>query len=491
MSGDWPRPCRRRRRARGRGGRGRCPRRRARGATGRRRRRGGPVRSMASTRPSSSRRRDAPRRGDVGQRLVVPGDDLQARLHPAARRSFDAGPDANARGGRRPSARGRRAVLGQVLQQVSAPPRGPGAASRSRCRARACRRSRAWRASSKSKSCLPRGVASAPRVRRAPAQALGVEVVAAAEQQTVHAVQESRDVAGTAASMAASWPPVAILGWLVPFPFGQPDLQYWGPGALPGQPAVLLLALSGRPRPGSGRAPAAGPACPPPAGPGSGGGRHLLRPRRLQPGGALARRRPAGQSAASADQAVAAGGHRCGAPVRHRLRPPAREPRRLAAAADSLSGRRLSRRRRGPLDRRRTGRRCDPGAGASAIRQRIRRFGPGALDDAADRHRSSAGALRLAAASGAAAAATGRSAAPGGSPGDSALPAATAVGHRRHGATAPIHHWRGTSRQGHGWRTAPTTASSDRRASRSAHSRTPACAGASARCTPGSIRPPG
>ncbi|MFQ5350285.1 MAG: hypothetical protein ACE5EG_07580, partial [Thermoanaerobaculia bacterium] len=62
-----------------------------------------------------------------------------------------------------------------------------------------------------------------------------------------------------AASMAASWPPVAVLGWLVPFPFGQPDLQYWGhelfqgnlpfyfalyPGAL----ALVLVAASGRPR---------------------------------------------------------------------------------------------------------------------------------------------------------------------------------------------------------------------------------------------------
>ncbi len=62
-----------------------------------------------------------------------------------------------------------------------------------------------------------------------------------------------------AASMAASWPPLAALGWLVPFPFGQPDLQYWGhdifqgdlpfyfslyPGAL----AIARVAACGRPR---------------------------------------------------------------------------------------------------------------------------------------------------------------------------------------------------------------------------------------------------
>ena len=62
-----------------------------------------------------------------------------------------------------------------------------------------------------------------------------------------------------AASMAASWPPIAVLGWLVPFPFGQPDLRFWGheifqgnlpfyfslyPGAL----AMALVIASGRPR---------------------------------------------------------------------------------------------------------------------------------------------------------------------------------------------------------------------------------------------------
>lgn len=61
------------------------------------------------------------------------------------------------------------------------------------------------------------------------------------------------------ASMAASWPPVAILGWLVPFPFGQPDLQYWGQelfqgnlpfyfSLYPGALALALVAASGRPR---------------------------------------------------------------------------------------------------------------------------------------------------------------------------------------------------------------------------------------------------
>ena len=62
-----------------------------------------------------------------------------------------------------------------------------------------------------------------------------------------------------AASMAASWPPVALLGWLVPFPFGQPDLHYWGQelfqghlpfyfSLYPGALALALVAASGRPR---------------------------------------------------------------------------------------------------------------------------------------------------------------------------------------------------------------------------------------------------
>jgi hypothetical protein len=62
-----------------------------------------------------------------------------------------------------------------------------------------------------------------------------------------------------AASMAASWPPLAVLGWLVPFPFGQPDLQYWGQeifqgnlpfyfSLYPGALALALVAASGRPR---------------------------------------------------------------------------------------------------------------------------------------------------------------------------------------------------------------------------------------------------
>ena len=62
-----------------------------------------------------------------------------------------------------------------------------------------------------------------------------------------------------AASMAASWPPVAVLGWLIPFPFGQPDLQYWGQelfqghlpfyfSLYPGALALALVAASGRPR---------------------------------------------------------------------------------------------------------------------------------------------------------------------------------------------------------------------------------------------------
>ena len=62
-----------------------------------------------------------------------------------------------------------------------------------------------------------------------------------------------------AASMAASWPPLAVLGWLVPFPFGQPDLQYWGQeifqghlpfyfSLYPGALALVLISASGRPR---------------------------------------------------------------------------------------------------------------------------------------------------------------------------------------------------------------------------------------------------
>jgi hypothetical protein len=62
-----------------------------------------------------------------------------------------------------------------------------------------------------------------------------------------------------AASMAASWNPAAVLGWLIPFPFGQPDLQYWGQeifqghlplyfSLYPGALALALAAASGRPR---------------------------------------------------------------------------------------------------------------------------------------------------------------------------------------------------------------------------------------------------
>ena len=62
-----------------------------------------------------------------------------------------------------------------------------------------------------------------------------------------------------AASMAASWPPLAALGWLVPFPFGQPDLRFWGQeifqghlplyfSLYPGALALVLVAASGRPR---------------------------------------------------------------------------------------------------------------------------------------------------------------------------------------------------------------------------------------------------
>ena len=62
-----------------------------------------------------------------------------------------------------------------------------------------------------------------------------------------------------AASMAASWPPVAVLGWLLPFPFGLPDLQYWGQeifqgnlpfyfSLYPGALALALVGAVGRPR---------------------------------------------------------------------------------------------------------------------------------------------------------------------------------------------------------------------------------------------------
>ena len=61
------------------------------------------------------------------------------------------------------------------------------------------------------------------------------------------------------AAMAASWPPLAFLGWLVPFPFGYPDLQFWGQeifqghlpfyfSLYPGALALALVAASGRPR---------------------------------------------------------------------------------------------------------------------------------------------------------------------------------------------------------------------------------------------------
>ncbi len=62
-----------------------------------------------------------------------------------------------------------------------------------------------------------------------------------------------------AAAMAASWNPVAVLGWLVPFPFGRPDLEFWGQplfqgnlpfyfALYPGALALALVAASGRPR---------------------------------------------------------------------------------------------------------------------------------------------------------------------------------------------------------------------------------------------------
>ena len=62
-----------------------------------------------------------------------------------------------------------------------------------------------------------------------------------------------------AASMAASWPPIAVLGWLVPFPFGEPDLRFWGQEVFqghlplyfslyPGALAIALVVASGRPR---------------------------------------------------------------------------------------------------------------------------------------------------------------------------------------------------------------------------------------------------
>ena len=62
-----------------------------------------------------------------------------------------------------------------------------------------------------------------------------------------------------AASMAASWSPLAALGWLIPFPFGRPDLAFWGQelfqghlplyfSLYPGVLALALVAASGRPR---------------------------------------------------------------------------------------------------------------------------------------------------------------------------------------------------------------------------------------------------
>lgn len=60
------------------------------------------------------------------------------------------------------------------------------------------------------------------------------------------------------AATAASWPPLAVAEWLLPFFFGAPDLSFWGqklhggdlplfPTLYPGVLAILLVLASGRP----------------------------------------------------------------------------------------------------------------------------------------------------------------------------------------------------------------------------------------------------